>query len=198
MKILQLTGVVAVIIVGILVLLNRWYHRAGDDTALIRFGLGGRRVSLSGMFVLPIFHLAESLDISAKRIEIIRTGQFGVLCRDNIRVDIKIAFFVQVKKTPQDILRVVQSLGCKRANNTSALEDFFYARFTETLKTVAYQRNFDEIIKYQDGFKQALFKAIGTDLTGFALNELRIEHMRRTPISLLDPKNKLDADGMKK
>ena len=39
------------------------------------------------------------MDISVKRIEIDRHGEEGLICKDNIRADIKVAFFVRVNKT---------------------------------------------------------------------------------------------------
>ena len=38
------------------------------------------------------------MDISVKRIEIYRHGTEGLICKDNIRADIKVAFFVRVNK----------------------------------------------------------------------------------------------------
>jgi len=40
------------------------------------------------------------MDISVKTIEIARTGREGLICRDNIRADIKVTFFVRVTILP--------------------------------------------------------------------------------------------------
>jgi uncharacterized membrane protein YqiK len=53
-------------------------------------------VTFTGGFVLPIIHRAEVMDISVKTIEIERRGNEGLICRDNIRADIKVTFFVKV------------------------------------------------------------------------------------------------------
>jgi uncharacterized membrane protein YqiK len=55
---------------------------------------------------------AEVMDISVKTIEIDRRGKEGLICRDNIRADIKVTFFVRVNKTKNDVLKVAQAIGC--------------------------------------------------------------------------------------
>jgi uncharacterized membrane protein YqiK len=49
------------------------------------------------------------MDISLKTIEIDRCGQEGLICKDNIWADIKVAFFVRVNKSPEDVIRVAQA-----------------------------------------------------------------------------------------
>jgi uncharacterized membrane protein YqiK len=49
------------------------------------------------------------MDISLKTIEIDRRGQEGLICKDNIWADIKVAFFVRVNKSPEDVIRVAQA-----------------------------------------------------------------------------------------
>jgi flotillin len=61
--------------VGFLALLVRCYQKVSQGQALIRNGIGGTRVSFSGMFVIPILHRVEYMDISVKRIEIDRRGE---------------------------------------------------------------------------------------------------------------------------
>jgi uncharacterized membrane protein YqiK len=36
---------------------------------------------------------------------------------DNMRADIKVAFFVRVNQTSQDVLKVAQAVGCERASS---------------------------------------------------------------------------------
>ena len=85
--------------------------------ALIRSNVfsGEVQVSFTGGFVWPVIHKAEIMDISVKTIELDRSGADGLICRDNIRADIKITFFVRVNKTENDVIKVAQSIGCTRA-----------------------------------------------------------------------------------
>ena len=112
----------------------RCYHKVSQGTAIVRNGLGGTKVDFSGQVIVPIIHKAELMDISVKRIEIDRSGEDGLICKDNMRADIKVAFFVRVNKTKEDVKNVAQLLGCERASQQSALVQLFEAKFSEALE----------------------------------------------------------------
>ena len=76
------------------------------------------------------------MDISVKRIEIDRSANNGLICKDNMRADIKVAFFVRVNDTVSDVGRVAKSIGCQRASNKAEIQALFDAKFSEALKTV--------------------------------------------------------------
>lgn len=88
-------------------------------------------VTFTGQVVLPVLHKAEVMDISVKAIEITRTGKDGLICRDNIRADIRITFFVKVNKTVEDVIKVAQAVGTARASDRDTLQGLFHAKFSE-------------------------------------------------------------------
>ena len=51
------------------------------------------------------------MDISVKTITVDRRGTEGLICRDNVRADIAVAFFVRVNKTTDDVLNVAAAVG---------------------------------------------------------------------------------------
>ncbi|MCU0663402.1 MAG: flotillin family protein, partial [Myxococcota bacterium] len=188
----------AFVLFGTVVLLLRCYRKVEQGKVLIRTGLGGTRVSFAGMVVLPVIHRMETMDVSVKRVEIERMGGNGLICKDNLRADVKVAFFVQVNKTPQDVLKVAQSLGCDRASDTAALVELFDAKFSEGLKTVGKQFDFVELYTNRLEFKEQILKVIGTDLNGYVLDDAAIDYLEQTTVDKLDSRNILDADGIKK
>lgn len=190
--------VVAIILVGFVALLVKCYKKVEQGTTLVRNGFGGSRVTFSGVFVIPILHRAEQMDISVKRVEIARTAEDGLVCRDNMRADTKVAFFVRVNKTPQDVLNVAQSVGCARASSESLLRELFDAKFSEALKTVGKKFDFVELYEERERFKDEILKVIGTDLNGYVLDDCAIDYLEQTPVEKLDPQNILDAEGIKK
>ena len=125
-------GVLAVVLValGILILILKCYHKVEQGTAIVRTGYGGVKVSFSGMVVVPVLHRWEIMDISLKRLEIFRHGSEGLICRDNVRADIKVAFFIRVNNSAQDVLAVAQSVGCRRASDSDRLTELFDAKFS--------------------------------------------------------------------
>jgi len=194
-----LVGAIVIgIFIGVLILFSRFYRKVQQGQAIVRNGIGGTHVSFNGMIVIPVAHQAEYIDISVKRIEIERKATEGLICRDNIRADIKVAFFVRVNKTPEDVLRVAQSVGCARASNVDMIRTLFDAKFSEALKTVGKRFDFVQLYNERDTFKSEILKVIGTDLNGFALDDCAIDFLEQTQLENLDPDNILDAEGIKK
>jgi uncharacterized membrane protein YqiK len=194
-----LVGAISIgIFIGVLILFSRFYRKVQQGQAIVRNGIGGTHVSFNGMIVIPVAHQAEYMDISVKRVEIERKATEGLICRDNIRADIKVAFFVRVNKTPEDVLRVAQSVGCARASNVDMIRTLFDAKFSEALKTVGKRFDFVQLYNERDTFKSEILKVIGTDLNGFALDDCAIDFLEQTQLENLDPDNILDAEGIKK
>lgn len=190
--------VVVVMLLGIAGMFSRWFHKVEQGTAMIKTGKGHTTVSFDGMLVFPIFHRKELMEISVKRIEIDRAGSDGLICKDNLRADVKVAFFVRVNKTQEDVLNVAQCLGCRRASDPVALVDFFDAKFSEALKTVGKKFDFVELYSNRDTFKEEIIKVIGTDLNGYVLDDAAIDYLEQTRLDMLCPDNILDAEGIKK
>lgn len=191
-------GVAVLLVIGFLVVLIKCYRKVLQGQALIRNGMGGTKVSFSGQFVIPIMHRAEYMDISVKRIEIDRRDQQGLNCKDNLRADIVVAFFVRVNNTVEDVIKVAQSLGCKRASDRQALVELFDAKFSEALKTVGKQFDFAELYTNRVAFREEILQIIGTDLSGYVLEDAAIDYLEQTKKELLSPDNILDAEGIKK
>lgn len=192
------TSVGALVAIGFLILLIRMFQKIDQGTALVRNGMGGAKVAFSGMFVVPILHRSETMDISLKRIEIERSGQDGLICSDNMRADIKVAFFVRVNKTVDDVLKVAQAIGCSRASDTQELINLFDAKFSEALKTVGKRFAFTELYTERENFKNEILQVIGTDLNGFVMDDAAIDYLEQTPLDKLDPDHILDSQGIKK
>jgi flotillin len=192
-------GLIVMALVALTFVVNQFYRKAGPEEALVRAGFGGlRAVTGSGILVFPVVHRVDRMDLSVKRIEIHRKGGQGLICRDNMRADIEVAFFVRVNNTREDILQVAQSLGCRRASERAALVELFDAKFSEALKTVGKRFDFVELYQERDKFKEEILKVIGTDLNGYILDDCAIDYLEQTSIEMLDPQNILDAEGIKK
>ena len=109
--------IIAVVVIGIFALVIKCYRKVSQGEALIRNGFKGTQVSFSGKIVIPVLHRVEYMDISVKRIEIDRHGAQGLICKDNLRADIKVAFYVRVNNTAEDVKKVAQLIGCERASD---------------------------------------------------------------------------------
>jgi len=193
-----LVAIVVFIAVAAFAMALMLYRKVEQGQALVRNGYGGTKVSFTGTIVWPVIHMAEIIDISVKRIEIFRHGEDGLVCKDNIRADIKVAYFVRVNSTEVDVLKVAQSVGCARASEQASLVELFDAKFSEALKTAGKQFDFSDLYTSRDQFKEEILKVIGTDLNGFVLEDAAIDYLEQTPLNKLDETNILDAEGIKK
>ena len=150
------------------------------------------------MLVWPVIHKAELMEISVKSIEIYRHGENGLVCKDNMRADIKVRFYVRVNGTQEDVLKVAQSVGCARASDPRLLVELFDAKFSEALKTAGKQFDFEDLYTERVQFKEKILGIIGTDLNGYVLDDAAIDYLEQTPVESLDHENILDARGIRK
>jgi uncharacterized membrane protein YqiK len=188
---------VAMFIVGVMI--AKFYRKVEQGKALIVNKLKAEpEVTFTGATVLPVIHKVEVMDISVKTIEIDRRHKDGLICRDNIRADIKVTFFVRVNKTVEDVIKVAQAIGCARASDPQTLEALFSAKFSEGLKTVGKQLDFVDLYTKRHEFRDAIINLIGRDLNGYVLEDAAIDYLEQTPIVSLDPMNILDAQGIRK
>ncbi|CAM2065532.1 PHB domain-containing protein [Sulfidibacter corallicola] len=198
-EILGVGGIVAIlIVVGVLIMMIKFYRKVPQGRALIRTGQGGPRVSFGGQIVIPVLHRLEIMDISVKRMEIERISQNGLICKDNIRADIKVAFFVGVNQTVEDVLNVAKSIGTDRASHRDTLYELFDALFSEALKTVGKKFDFVDLYNARKEFKEAIIQTIGENLNGYHLQDVAIDYLEQTDVNTLNAQNILDAEGIKK
>ncbi|MFI1989918.1 SPFH domain-containing protein [Actinoplanes sp. NPDC020271] len=193
-----LIAVVVLIAIGVLFFFSRMFRKVEQGKALIVSKVRRVDVTFTGAVVLPVLHKAEVMDISVKTIEISRTGREGLICQDNIRADIRITFFVRVNKTTEDVIKVAQAIGTTRASSESTLQELFNAKFSEALKTVGKQLDFVDLYTKRNHFRDQIIEVIGTDLNGYSLEDAAIDFLEQTPLTSLDPKNILDAQGIRK
>lgn len=196
---LALAGGILVFILILIFSIASLYRKVEQGKAMIVNTMRSEpKVTFTGSVVLPVFHKMEEMDISLKTIEVDRNGSDGLICRDNIRADIKVGFFVRVNKNSDDVLKVAQAIGCERASNIETLEALFSAKFSEALKTVGKSLDFEDLYAKRDKFRDLIIDNIGTDLNGYVLEDVAIDYLEQTPVSKLDPNNILDSQGIRK
>lgn len=112
-------GVIILIIVGLMGLFRSFYVKVPQGTALIVNDTKAvPRVSFTGALVLPVIHKKEFMKISLLTLEIDRRGKDGLICKDNLRADITVAFYIRVNETADDVLRVAKNIGVETGPRT--------------------------------------------------------------------------------
>jgi len=192
-------GIFFLFILGITALFKAFYVKVEQGVALIKNDLGARpKVFFTGAWIIPVIHKKELMRISLITLEVDRRGKEGLICADNMRADITVAFYLRVNETPEDVLKVAKSLGANRASDKNAVHELFNAKFSEALKTVGKQIEFVKLFEDRQQFRDKIIEVIGNDLNGYALEDVAIDYLEQTPKTSLDPANILDAEGIRK
>jgi uncharacterized membrane protein YqiK len=192
-------GAVIIFVFGLFAMFKSFYIKVPQGTALVVNDMSPTpKVHFTGALVYPIIYKKEFMKISLITLEIDRRGKDGLICRDNMRADITVAFYLRVNETQQDVLRVAKAIGVERASDRSAVNELFNAKFSEALKTVGKQIDFVKLFENRQEFRDRIIEVIGNDLNGYVLEDCAIDYLEQTPKSSLDPNNILDAEGIRK
>jgi len=196
-----LIGVVGVVflLIVLAIVFKSFYKKVDQGTALIVNDMSSQpKVHFTGALIIPVLYRAELMKISLITLQVDRRGKEGLICRDNMRADIAVAFYLRVNETQADVLRVAKALGADRASDKHAVDELFNAKFSEALKTVGKKFDFTDLFEKRQEFRDEIVKVIGNDLNGYVLEDVAIDYLEQTPKNLLDPSNILDAEGIRK
>lgn len=199
LPVLMIAGVAILMLLGIVGLFKAFYIKVPQGTALIVNDLSSTpKVHFTGALVYPVIYKKEFMRISLITLEVDRRGKDGLICKDNMRADITVAFYLRVNETAQDVLKVAKAIGVDRASDKAAVNELFNAKFSEALKTVGKQIDFVKLFENRQDFRDRIIQVIGNDLNGYVLEDVAIDYLEQTPKSALDPSNILDAEGIRK
>ncbi len=199
MPIVTGAGIFFAILMGLAALFKAFYVKVEQGTALIVNDMSSKpKVHFTGALVYPIIYKKEMMKISLLTLEVDRRGKDGLICADNMRADITVAFYLRVNETPEDVLKVAKSIGADRASDKESVNLLFNAKFSEGLKTVGKQIDFVKLFENRQEFREKIIEVIGDDLNGYVLEDVAIDYLEQTPKASLDPSNILDAEGIKK
>ena len=173
----------------------------------VRTGFGGIKVQKDWILCVPILQQLQIMDISMKKLVVVRKGKDGLICQDNIRADIEVVFYVRVndekseidgKTDYHDIKTVATEVGCERASEIELLRQLCEAKFSEALKSTAKRMDFEKLYTDRIPFRQEIIDTIFSPLNGYVLEDVAIDYLEQTPKENYDPSNVLDAQGIEK
>lgn len=199
MPFLTVVGFAILIILGLFGLFKAFYIKVPQGTALIVNDMTSQpKVHFTGALVYPVIYKKEFMRISLLTLEVDRRGKDGLICQDNLRADITVAFYLRVNETTEDVLKVAKAIGVDRASDHQAVSTLFSAKFSEALKTVGKQFELSKLFEDRQNFRDRIVDVIGKDLNGYALEDVAIDYLEQTPKSALDPNNIFDSEGIRK
>lgn len=193
--------IVLVIVVAILVVLAAWfYERAQNEVALVRTGVGGRKVLIDGgTIALPYFHEITKVNMQTIRMDVARKGEAALITKDKMRVDVGAEFYASVEPNAEAIVRASQTLG-KRLFQADQLKALIDGMMIDALRAVAAQMTLDELHENRASFVKQV-RDVLTDTVkrfGLQLDSVSLTALDQTPFSALDENNAFNAVGMRK
>ena len=95
--ILTVVGVAIAVIFAVIMIVGKFYRKVDQGHALIINKMKNEPdVTTTGGIVYPVIHKMEVMDISTKRMVLERRENSGLICKDNIRADIAITFYLSL------------------------------------------------------------------------------------------------------
>ncbi len=166
------------VMIGLMSAIIKMYQKAKQGEALVRSGIGGTKVSFSGMFVTPVIHHLERLDITIKSYEVSRRNDDAILTKDGRKLEIEVLFYLRINQTEDDVKEVAQTFGGGDVSSPEFIERNFGKKFEEAILTLVYRSNLDDLLSKVDELKMEIMETIGVDLNGFSLDDVAIHHLK--------------------
>ena len=187
------------ILIAVGVYLLHWlYRHSSKDQSFVRTGSGGERVVMGGgALVIPIIHDITVVNMHAIPLEIRRVGEQSLITRNKMRVDISAEFFVRVIATKEGVSTAARTLGA-RTQEPIALKEIIQSRFIDAMASVAASMTMEEIHQDRAGYIRRVADQAGATLgtNGLELENASLTALNQSDISVFNPSNAFDAEGL--
>jgi len=191
----------AVIIFAVVIAIFAWlYERSSRETAIVRTGLGGRKIIMDGgIVVLPYFHKIDKVNMKTIRLEVKRSEREALITKDRLRVDVVVEFYISVEPTETAIARASQTLG-QNTYNADSIKELIEGKLIDSLLANAAQNTMDELHEDRAGFVGKIKSSLKNEIekNGLQLESVSLTSLDQTTFSSLDENNAFNAVGMKK
>lgn len=193
--------ILGLVVVAIAIVLIAWFfERSTNEVALLRTGMGGRRVALdSGVLAIPYFHQISRINMQTLRLDVQCTSESSLITQDKLRVDVGAEFNISVMPDSDSIIRASQTLG-KRTFQQEELRALIGGMLIDALRSVAARMGMDELHENRVKFVSDVRELLNEPLHryGLQLNSVSLTALDQTSFSALDENNAFNAVGMRK
>ena len=187
------------ILIAVGVYLLHWlYRHSSKDQSFVRTGSGGERVVMGGgALVIPIVHDITVVNMNAIPIEVRRQGEQSLITKNKMRVDITTEFFVRVIATEEGVSTAARTLGA-RTQDATALKDVIQGRLVDAMASVTATMTMNEIHENRASFVRQVSDLVAGVLAmnGLELETASLTSLNQADISVFDPSNHFDAEGL--
>ncbi|MCC1491334.1 flotillin family protein [Cognatishimia sp. F0-27] len=193
--------ILLVIVLAVLVVLAAaFYQRASNEVALVKTGIGGRKVVIDGgTLAIPYFHEVARVNMQTIRMSVACDGERSLITQDRLRVNVEAEVYVSVKPDEDSVSRATQTLG-KRLFQADQLRGLLDGMVIDALRAEAAKATMDELHENRGAFVANVQKALTDPLAKFGLemDSVSLIGLDQTPFAALDENNAFNAVGMRK
>ena len=191
--------ILAAIVIAVCAYLLHWlYRRSTKDISFVRTGFGGEKVVMGGgAFVLPILHDITEVNMNTLRLEVIRAREKSLITKDRMRIELTVEFYVRVAPEEAAVATAARSLG-NRTMHAEQLKELIQGRFVDAMGGAAAKMTLEHIHEHRQDFVKEVKKEVTESLAldGLELESVSLTSLDQTDISLFDPSNTFDAEGL--
>ncbi|SOE18981.1 flotillin [Hoeflea halophila] len=181
--------------------LQRYFAKATLDTALVRTGLGGKRVVLDGgCLALPILHQIQRVSMGSVTFPAGRKGRDSLLTKDQLRADIEMEFELRVEPTAEGVATAAQVLGMRIARGGDAIREVVAGALINAMQDAAAQRNLADIHLDRSGYTAQVTQAVAEHAArlGLTMVSTSLVSVDQSDLSQLNEGNAFNAQGMRR
>jgi uncharacterized membrane protein YqiK len=187
------------ILIAVGVYLLHWlYRHSSKDQAFVRTGSGGEKVVMGGgALVIPIIHDMTLVNMNAIPIEIRRAGETSLITKNKLRVDANAEFTVRVIPTTENVSLAARTFG-GQTGSPERVKEVVQSRFVDAMAATAAMMTMDEIHQNRKGYMQSVAEQVTLSLAsnGLELENASLVSLNQTDISIFNPSNAFDAEGL--
>ena len=199
---LSLLALAAVILIGIW-FLHRYYAKATLETALVRTGMGGRRVVLDGgCLALPILHQVQRVSMGTISFTTSRSGRDALMTQDQLRADVEMEFEFYVDPSEKGVATAAQALGRRRIarGGGDVVHEVLAGQLANAMQNAAAKRGLTDIHLDRAGYTDEVARLVGAhaERLGLVLVSASLVAVDQSDLSQHDESNAFNAQGMRR
>lgn len=191
--------ILAAIVIAVLAYLLHWlYRHSTKDISFVRTGFRGEKVVMGGgALMLPIVHDLTEVNMNTLRLEVLRSREKSLITKDRMRIELEVEFYVRVIPTVEAVATAARTLG-NRTMNPESLRDLIQGRFVDAMGAVSASMAMEEIHENRSAFIKKIKNEVVDSLTmnGLELETVSLTSLDQADISLFNPSNAFDAEGL--
>ncbi len=196
---MTIPGIIVTALVAIGLIYAALYKKVPRGIALVRTGMGGRKVIIDGgCLSLPVFHEVRQVNLSTVQLTVRRNGEDALITRDSLRVDTTVDFYVSVEESDDGVAQAARTLG-DRTFDPDKLRELIEGKLVDALRAVAAEQDMMNLHENRQDFVQRVQEIVATDLSknGLQLESVSLTGLDQTPTDNLNPNNMFNATALK-